>query len=95
MSSRAEKIFPMNKSEQINAMVAAGLTAKDAEIKLDAAMAAVSEAPPKGESVQRGWLASASFSIREHAAGESRRPRTVQIVKIEAPKSPVLWPAKR
>ena len=82
----------MNKSELINAIAAAGLSKKDAGIALDAAVTAVSEALAKGESVQ--LVGFGTFSVRERAAREGRNPRTGEIVRIAAAKSPAFKAGK-
>ena len=85
-------MFPMNKSELINAIAAAGLSTKDAGIALDAAVTAVSEALAKGESVQ--LVGFGTFSVKERAAREGRNPRTGEIVRIAAAKSPAFKAGK-
>jgi len=85
-------MFPMNKSELINAIAAAGLSKKDAGIALDAAVTAVSEALAKGESVQ--LVGFGTFSVKERAAREGRNPRTGEIVRIAAAKSPAFKAGK-
>jgi len=82
----------MNKSELINAIAAAGLSKKDAGIALDAAVTAVSEALAKGESVQ--LVGFGTFSVKERAAREGRNPRTGEIVRIAAAKSPAFKAGK-
>ena len=82
----------MNKSELINAIAAAGLSKKDAGIALDAAVTAVSEALAKGESVQ--LVGFGTFSVKECAAREGRNPRTGEIVRIAAAKSPAFKAGK-
>ena len=83
---------PMNKSELINAIAAAGLSKKDAGIALNAAVTAVSEALAKGESVQ--LVGFGTFSVKERAAREGRNPRTGEIVRIAAAKSPAFKAGK-
>ena len=85
-------MFPMNKSELINAIAAAGLSKKDAGIALDAAVTAVSEALAKGESVQ--LVGFGTFSVKERTAREGRNPRTGEIVRIAAAKSPAFKAGK-
>ena len=82
----------MNKSELINAIAAAGLSKKDAGIALHAAVTAVSEALAKGESVQ--LVGFGTFSVKERAAREGRNPRTGEIVRIAAAKSPAFKAGK-
>lgn len=82
----------MNKSELINAIAAAGLSKKDAGIALDAAVTAISEALAKGESVQ--LVGFGTFSVKERAAREGRNPRTGEIVRIAAAKSPAFKAGK-
>ena len=82
----------MNKSELINAIAAAGLSKKDAGIAMDAAVTAVSEALAKGESVQ--LVGFGTFSVKERAAREGRNPRTGEIVRIAAAKSPAFKAGK-
>lgn len=82
----------MNKNELIAKIAEAGLSKKDAGTALDAAIAAISDALAKGESVQ--LIGFGSFSVKERAAREGRNPRTGEIVKIAASKTPVFKAGK-
>ena len=82
----------MNKGELIAKIAEAGLSKKDAGIALDAAIAAIGDALAKGEAVQlRGF---GTCSVKERAAREGRTPRTGEVVKIRAAKTPAFKAGK-
>jgi len=82
----------MNKGELIKAIADAGLSKKDAETALNAAIAAVGDALAKGDSVQ--LIGFGTFSVKERAAREARNPRTGETVKIAATKVPAFKAGK-
>ena len=82
----------MNKSELVAKIAEAGLTRKDSETALNAAIAAIGEALASGESVQ--LVGFGTFSVKERAAREGRNPRTGETVKIKAAKAPVFKAGK-
>ena len=82
----------MNKGELIAKIAEAGLSKKDAGLALDAAIAAISDALAKGESVQ--LVGFGTFGVKERTAREGRNPRTGEVVKIKAAKVPTFKAGK-
>ena len=83
----------MTKAELVSAIAkGAGLTKKQADAALKAAVSAVSEALKKGERVAVPGFG--IFSVRERAARKGRNPRTGGIIEIPARKVVVFRPAK-
>lgn len=82
----------MNKGELIAKIAEAGLSKKDSEIALNAAIAAIGDALAKGETVQ--LIGFGTFSVKERAAREGRNPRTGEVVKIKASKVPTFKAGK-
>ena len=82
----------MNKNELITKIAETGLSKKDAGTALDAAIAAIGDALANGESVQ--LLGFGTFSVKERAAREGRNPRTGEVVKIKAAKTPAFKAGK-
>ena len=83
----------MNKSELIAAMAAkTGETKKDAEIALDAILAAITASLKKGDKVQ--LVGFGSFEVRKRAARKGRNPQTKEEIKIPASKAPVFKAGK-
>ena len=83
----------MNKSELIAAMAAkTGETKKDAEIALDAILAAITASLKKGDKVQ--LVGFGSFEVRKRAARKGRNPQTGAEIKIPASKAPVFKAGK-
>ena len=77
----------MNKTELIGIVAKnAGMTRKDAEKSVGAAIEAVIAAMKAGEKVQLAGFG--SFEIKEHAARKARNPRTGEEIEIAASKSP-------
>ena len=76
----------MNKTELIGIVAKnAGMTRKDAEKSVGAAIEAVIAAMKAGE---KGQLAGfGSFEIKEHAARKARNPRTGEEIEIAASKA--------
>ncbi len=82
----------MNKNELITKIAETGLSKKDAGTALDAAIAAIGDALANGESVQ--LIGFGTFSVKERAAREGRNPRTGEVVKIKAAKTPAFKAGK-
>lgn len=82
----------MNKGELIAKIAEAGLSKKDSEIALNAAIAAIGDALAKGETVQ--LIGFGTFGVKERAAREGRNPRTGEVVKIKASKVPTFKAGK-
>ena len=83
----------MNKAELINAAAdKAGLSKKDTEAAVDAAIKAITEALAAGDKVQ--LVGFGSFETRERAARVGRNPKTKEEIKIPASKVPAFKPGK-
>ncbi len=83
----------MNKSELIAAMAAkTGETKKDAEIALDAMIAAITASLKRGDKVQ--LVGFGSFEVKKRAARKGRNPQTKEEIKIPASKAPVFKAGK-
>ena len=83
----------MNKSELIAAMAAkTGEIKKDAEIALDAMIAAITASLKKGDKVQ--LVGFGSFEVKKRAARKGRNPQTKEEIKIPASKAPVFKAGK-
>ncbi len=83
----------MNKTELI-AITAekAGLTKKDAERAVNAALEAISAELCKGEKVQISGFG--IFEVKERQARTGRNPHTKQTIEIAASKAPAFKPSK-
>lgn len=83
----------MNKAELINAAAdKAGLSKKDTEAAVDAAIKAITEALAAGDKVQ--LVGFGSFEIRARAARIGRNPKTKEEIKIPATKVPAFKAGK-
>jgi DNA-binding protein HU-beta len=83
----------MTKAELVTAIAkGAGITKKQADAALKAAVEAVSNALKKGERVAIPGFG--IFSVRERAARKGRNPRTGDVIDIPARKVVVFKPAK-
>lgn len=82
----------MNKGELIAKIAEAGLSKKDSETALNAAIAAIGDALAKGEDV--AILGFGTFKVAERAAREGRNPATGEKIKIAASKNPVFKAGK-
>ena len=83
----------MNKAELINAAAEkAGLSKKDTEAAVDAALKAITAALAAGDKVQ--LVGFGSFEIRARAARIGRNPKTKEEIKIPASKVPAFKPGK-
>ena len=69
-----------------------GLTKKDSEAALGAAVAAVTKALSKGESVQLTGFG--TFSVKKRAARQGKNPKTGEAIKIKASKAPAFKAGK-
>ncbi len=83
----------MTKAELVSAISqAAGITKKEADAALKAAVQAVSEALQRGERVAIPGFG--IFSVKERAPRKGRNPRTGEVINIPARKVVVFRPAK-
>ncbi|MFN4320255.1 MAG: HU family DNA-binding protein [Aquificaceae bacterium] len=83
----------MTKAELVSAIAkGAGITKKQADAALKAAIQAVSDALKKGERVAVPGFG--IFTVRERAARKGRNPRTGAEIKIPSRKVVVFRPAK-
>ena len=83
----------MNKAELINAAAEkAGLSKKDTEAAVNAAIDAITEALQQNDKVQ--LVGFGSFEVKARAERIGRNPRTKEQIKIPASKLPVFKPGK-
>jgi len=83
----------MTKAELVSAIAkGAGITKKQADAALKAAVSAVSDALKKGERVAIPGFG--IFSVRQRASRKGRNPRTGAVIEIPARKVVVFKPAK-
>ena len=83
----------MNKTELITlAAQNAGMTRKDAERVINAAIDAVTAALVNGDKVQRSGFG--SFEVKDREARMGRNPHTKEAVEIPATKVPVFKASK-
>ncbi len=83
----------MNKSELIAAVAQrAGVTKKDAERTVNAALEIIATQLAVGEKVQLAGFG--SFEVKAREARVGRNPRTKEAVEIPASKAPVFKPSK-
>ena len=83
----------MNKTELIAiAAENAGLTKKDTERVLNAAIDAITQAMVKGEKVQLSGFG--TFEVKEREARVGRNPRTKESIEIPATRSPAFKASK-
>ena len=76
----------MNKTELINAIAEkTGMTKKDSDKALAAAIEAITAALAKGEKVQ--FVGFGGFEVKERAARTARNPRTGETVTVPASKA--------
>ena len=77
----------MNKTELISKIAAdAGLSKKDSEKALTAALDAITEALAAGDKVQ--LVGFGVFDVKESAARTGRNPKTKETIEIPASKAP-------
>ena len=83
----------MNKAELINAAAEkTGLSKKDTEATITAAIEVITEALAQSEKVQ--LVGFGSFEVKSRAARIGRNPRTKQQIEIPASKTPVFKAGK-
>ena len=83
----------MNKTELIAiAAENAGMTKKDTERMLNAAIDAITEALSRGEKVQLSGFG--TFEVKDREARVGRNPHTKEAIDIPATKVPVFKPSK-
>ncbi|MBR2571982.1 MAG: HU family DNA-binding protein [Clostridia bacterium] len=71
----------------------AGLTQKDTDAAVNAAIAVITEELKNGGKVQLTGFG--TFEVREHAARTGRNPATGETIEIAAGKSPAFKPGKK
>jgi DNA-binding protein HU-beta len=77
----------MNKADLIDAVAAgADLSKADAGRAVDAVVAAVTKALKKGDKVS--LVGFGTFEVRKRAARQGRNPKTGEVIKIKASKTP-------
>lgn len=83
----------MNRTELIAAVAAnTGLSKKDSEKALTAALDAITAALQQGDKVSVSGFG--TFEVKERAEHTGRNPRTLETIMIPASKAPVFKPAK-
>ena len=83
----------MNKTEIIAAAAeASGMTKKDAERVINAALDTVTAARAKGDKVQLSGFG--IFEVKEREARVGRNPRTKETIQIPATRTPAFKPSK-
>jgi len=83
----------MNKADLINAVTEkAGLSKKDTEIVINAAIDAITDALKEGEKVQ--LVGFGAFEVKARAERIGRNPKTKEQIKIPASKVPVFKAGK-
>ena len=83
----------MNKAELIAAVAEkAGLSKKDSEAAVTAALDAITAALEDGDKVQ--LVGFGSFEVKSRAARTGRNPKTKEAIEIPASKVPVFKPGK-
>lgn len=83
----------MNKTELAAAAArAAGVTKKDSEQVLNAALDLIAGALARGEKVQLSGFG--NFEVKEREARVGRNPRTGEMIPIDATRTPVFTPSK-
>lgn len=83
----------MNKSELVSAIAEkSGLSKKDCEKALCAAIESIEEALVKGDKVQ--LVGFGAFEVKERAARTGRNPKTKEAIEIPASKIPMFKAGK-
>ena len=83
----------MNKTELIGAIAEkSGLSKKDSEKSLNAALDAITEALVAGDKVQ--LVGFGAFEVKSRAARTGRNPRTKEAIEIPASKTPLFKAGK-
>ena len=92
-NERIKEIISMNKAELIAAVAEkAGLSKKDAEAAVNAALDAITAALQEGDKVQ--LVGFGSFEVKSRAARTGRNPKTREAIEIPASKVPVFKAGK-
>ena len=77
----------MNKTNLVDVVAAeTGLTKKDVDAVVTAALSAISAALKEGDKVQ--LIGFGTFEVKDVAAREGRNPKTGEVIKIDACKKP-------
>ncbi len=83
----------MNKAQLIEAIAAKSeLSKKDAEVALNAAVAAIEDALKAGDKVQ--LVGFGTFAVKARAARTARNPRTGETIEVAAAKVPTFAAGK-
>ena len=83
----------MNKAELINAAAEkAGMSKKDTECAVNAAIDVISECLAAGDKIQ--LVVFGAFEVKSRAARLGRNPKTKESIEIPASKVPVFKPGK-
>lgn len=83
----------MNKAELINAAAEkAGLSKKDTERAINAAVDTITATLAEGDKVQ--LVGFGAFEVKSRAARIGRNPKTKQSIQIPASKAPIFKPGK-
>ena len=83
----------MNKAELINAAAEkAGMSKKDTECAVNAAIDVISECLAAGDKIQ--LVGFGAFEVKSRAARLGRNPKTKESIEIPASKVPVFKPGK-
>ena len=83
----------MNKQELISAAAEkTGLSKKDTEMTINAALETIVQALEENEKVQ--LVGFGSFEVKQRAARIGRNPKTKESIEIPASKAPVFKPSK-
>ena len=93
MHREKQEEIPINKAELINAAAEkAGLSKKDTEAAVNAAIDAITECLASGDKVQ--LVGFGVFEVKARAARIGRNPKTRETINIPASKVPVFKPGK-
>ncbi len=88
-----ERIFKMTKTDLVNVVAAeSGISKKDTETVVNAALDAIANALKDGDKVQ--LIGFGTFEVKDVAAREGRNPKTGEVIKIEASKKPSFTASK-
>lgn len=83
----------MNKTDLVNVVAnETGLTKKDVDSTVNAALSAITAALKEGDKVQ--LIGFGTFEVKATAEREGRNPKTGEIIKIAASKKPSFSAAK-
>ena len=83
----------LNKSGLVNEIASkSGLTKKDSEVALNAAIAAIEDSLKKGDKVV--LVGFGTFEVRKRAARKGRNPQSGKEIQIPAAKAPVFKAGK-